>query len=181
MHNRLSLHSSVSRTLMKQSLFQGFAFALIGISGLLYASVFIDLSELQRWGWLLFLFGLGLIAFGMLPYRRLSRLQLNPHELRLIDSDHIGYFFKGNPLLTLPLTSIDKMEFINRKTLYGIAVWLKPPPYPPVVVHQGRKEINRLRKQGRQLAKADLFFPYFTQRAHRDLIEWQTQEDYNPL
>lgn len=172
MKNSLSLYSTISTNLLKHTLFHGFAFALVGTLGLLYAGIFIDLSELQRWGWLLFLLGLGLIAFGMLPYRRLSRLQLSPDELRLTDSDHVDYYSKKRPLLTLPLQSIDKMEFIHKKNQYGIAVWLKPPPHPRVVVHQGKKEIDTLRKKGKQLAGADLFFPYFNQRAYQEFIDW---------
>ena len=177
MDKHLILKTSISTPLLRHTLFLGMLLASLGILGLILASVYIDLADMRRWGWLVFLICLGLITIGMLPYRRLVRVQMNPNELHLVDSNHLQYYSKGRSLLTLPFNSIAKVDYIDKKTLYGIAIWLKPPPNQPVIVHQCRKMVDALRQQGQRLAEADLFFPYFNQRAFQELVEWQKNEE----
>lgn len=174
---RLIIKTSISPPFMRHTLFLGMIFASIGILGLILASIYIDLADMQRWGWIVFLICLGLITIGMLPYRRLVRLQMNPNELHMVDPSNLQYYSKGQSLLTLPLNSIAKVDYIDRKTIYGIAVWLKPPPNDPVIVHQCRHVVDALRQQGQKLAGANLFFPYFNQRAFQELAEWCSEEN----
>lgn len=165
------IRTTISSQLMKRTLFMGFFIAFIGILGLLLGGVFLSLSTLQIWGWTLFLLSLGFITWGLLPYRRLSRLQLKPNEFSLVDLDHVAFYAKGNKIMTIPLRSIGRLSYISHSTLYGVAFWLKPKPASPLIVHQNPQEVQALQQKGRRLG-ADLFFPYFNQRAYDELVEW---------
>jgi hypothetical protein len=176
------IRTVISSQLMKRTLLTGFAIALIGILGLLLGGIFLSLLSLQTWGLTLFLLSLGLITWGLLPYRRLSSLQLKPNEFSLVDADHLAFYAKGKKMMTIPLKSIDRLSYISQATLYGIAFWLKPQPASPVIIHQRASEVYALRQKGHQLG-ADLFFPYFNQRAYDELVEWYQEEriDQRPL
>lgn len=173
----LILRSVISSELMKNVLFRGFAIAFAGMFLLLAAGVFIPFSILQYWGWIIFLLSLGLIAWGLIPYRRLSRLQLKPNELILSEGHLLSFNSKGNRVLSLPFQSIDKLSYVDHAQCYGIAVWLKSSPHPLIVVYQF-KEVEKLKKKGREMGNADLFFTYFNQRSYKELVEWQF-DDYS--
>jgi hypothetical protein len=167
----LIVRSSISSSLLRDTLFKGCVIAGIGMLLLLLVGIFIPAASLHTWGWGVFFISLGLIAYGLLPYRILSRLQLKPNELILTPSQHLAFFSRGRKILTLPLQSVSCIRYVSHPTSYGIAVWLKSPPPLAVVVHQWPKEMEKLRLQGESMEKADLFFPYFPQRAYDELIE----------
>lgn len=185
--NVLVLRSSIPSSLLRKTLLRGFAVACLGILILLFAGSYLPIEFLHKWGWSLFLIGLGLITFGMLPYRRLSRLEIKPNELILLDSGHIAFSLRGRKLLTIPLHSIAQMRYIPlpveswkkyifQPRLYGIALWLKADPPKPIIVHQFPKEVEDIRRLGRRMGSADLFFPYFNHRAYDELMDWQYEE-----
>lgn len=171
------LRSHISTQLMTETLKRGFLLSLIGILGLIYASVFLDVTALKTWGWIIYLVSLGLITVGMLPYRKLTRLQVNPRELRLTSEGEVLYLSKGQKLLMLPLKSIDQLEYIENGNHYGIAVRFKSPLPQPVVVHQQSKEVAALRKLGQAIAQAPLYFPYFSKHAYQELKDWIHEDE----
>lgn len=73
MKTAIVLRSVVSPELIRQVLLQGSLLALAGGFILLFGGMFIPVDVMQKWGWFVFLCGLGLIAMGMIPYRRLVR------------------------------------------------------------------------------------------------------------
>jgi hypothetical protein len=172
----LVIRSSISSQLLKTTLFRGFAIACIGLLVLLVAGSLFPVDFLHTWGWILFLLGLGCITYGMLPYRSLSRLQMKPDELILLDSNHIAFSRRGRKLLTLPIQSIAHISYISHPQLYGIAMRLKTAPIDPIRIHQSSKEIERIRRQG-DMHHADLFFPYFNQRGYNELLEWTEEKE----
>ena len=153
----LIIRSSISAQFLKKILFGGFAIAFPGVLILLLPGIFMPQLTLQHWGWVFYLMGLGLITGGLLPYRRFSRLQLKPNELIVDDLNQIVYCSKGKKILTIQLQSVSKMSYVDHPRHYGILIWLKPMPIAPIVIHQSVKEAERLRLQGRQIGKADLF------------------------
>ena len=173
----LIIRTSISSEVIKHVLFRGFSIAFLGMLGLLLGTIFIPVSTMKIWGLSLFLMSLGLVTLGLLPYRRLSRLQLKPNEIALVDTDHLTYYSKGRKILTIPLQSVAKMSYIQHPLHYGIAVWLKPSPLSPVIVHQCPKEVKSLRQKGKYIEEAHLFLPYFNQRAYHELLEWQEEEN----
>src|SRR5205085_1151009 len=99
-----------------------------------------------------------------------SRLQLNPNELVLTEKNLLSYYSKGKKILTLPLEAIAKTSYVSDHKNYGIAIWLKPNS-SPVIIHQLPKEVEKLRHKGWETGQADLFFPYFNQRAYEELMD----------
>jgi hypothetical protein len=173
----LIIRSSISSPLLRSTLFQGFAIAFLGVLILLLAGSFLPVAFLHTWGWSLFLISLGLITVGLLPYRRLSRLQLKPNELILVNSNQVVFSLQGRKLLTLPLQSVSQISYISLSKLYGIAIWLKPAPLAPIIIHQLPEKVKKLRQQGQRMGNADLFFPYFNQRAYDELMDWQYERN----
>jgi hypothetical protein len=169
------IRSSISSSLVRSTLFQGFAIAFLGILILLLAGIFMPVASLHKWGWILFLLSLGFVTLGLLPYRRLSYLQLHPDKLVLMNSDDVSFYSKGRKILTFPLQSVARMSYIQCSRSYGIAVWLKPTAL--IVIHQLPQEAKKRRNKGQKIEQADLFFPYFNQHAYHELMNWQREED----
>lgn len=167
-----TISSSVSTRLSKRTLFRGCLIAFFGIMILLATGSLLPIDFLQPWGGSLFLVGIGLITFGLLPYRRLSKLQLNPNKLVLINNDQAIYFQSGKKLFTFSLESIEKIKYLSRPNFYGVAIWLKKPPLQPVIIHQCPKIVKKMRRQGREIDHADLFFSYFNEYGFNELLEW---------
>jgi hypothetical protein len=170
------LRSSISTQLVTRTLFRGVLLSFLGICGLCYGGVYLNPSSLMDWGWLLYLISIGLITTGMLPYRRLIKLQLNPEELYLTENHEVIYFSKKRKLLTLPLEAVESWEYIDTWNRYGIAVKLKSSLQRPIVVHQRHEEVEKLRKRGHDNGRLDLFFPYFSKYVCEELKNWQNEE-----
>jgi hypothetical protein len=175
----LVVRSSISSALLRKTLFRGFAIAFIGICILLFAGSNLSVEFLHKWGWSLFLIALGLITLGMLPYRRLSRLQVNPSKIVFFDLNYMTYVQRDKKILTIPVESIAQMSYISHSHSYpyGIAIWLKPSPIEPIIAHQSFKEVEQMRKQGQRINKADVFLPYFNQRAYDELMNWLFEKE----
>ncbi len=176
MKNQFTIRTTITPNLLHQTLLKGFGLALIGILGLLYGSIYADLLTLQMWGFTLFIVSLGLIAMGLLPYRRLSRLQMNPNKLCLAEPHHLEFYAKDRLLLVIPMESIARLEYVANPAPYGIAFWLKP-THSSVIVKGFPEDIRSLKEQGKKRAGADLFLPYFTQRSFEELMNWQKEEE----
>jgi hypothetical protein len=152
----ITLRTTVSNELLHQALFKGTFFAAIGCFILIFASVALPVKVLAPWGWAFIVLAVGLIAYGLIPYKKLSRLQLHPHKL-ILTEDTLTYQ-KKEPILTLPLISVERFEFTGD----GIGVILKSPPKEPVRLFT--KKIPQ--KKG-----MDLFFPHFGKTAFKHLTE----------
>ncbi len=138
------------------------------------AGVFIPSSTLKIWGWIIFLCSLGLITWGLLPYRRLSRLQLNPNELTLANNNVLSFYSKGDKILSFPFECVAKINYIEHPQRYGMAVWLKSFPLAPITYYE-TNGMEKMKKDAQQM-HADLFFPYFNRRAYEELLDWQQEE-----
>lgn len=171
----LKIRSTISASLLKSTLFWGYGIASLGIIILVVAGSYLQIEYLHRWGWMLFLLAIGCITLGMLPYRRLSHLQLKPNELILLNHDHVLYTHKGKQLFSIPLKSISHTRYISHPSHYGIALWLKSPLIEPIRIYQSPEEVEKMRRKADQIDHADLFFPYFNQRAYEEWLDWQDE------
>lgn len=171
MNNSPIFTSSISSALMRQTLMRGFLLGFLGALILLIAGSFLPSSLLHEWGWALFLIAIGLITIGLLPYRRLSKLQLNPDKLILTEDNHIIYFQGKIKFLTLPVHSIASIGEVSYPQTYGIAVRLKRPPIEPIQVHVPPCEVKKMHKGAMKYGNGDLFFPYFTKHTSMELGE----------
>lgn len=170
MNQSFVIRSSISSSLLKKVLFRGFCIALVGILLLLFAGIFIPASHLKDWGGGIFLISLALITWGLLPYRRLSKLQLKPNEIVITGGDDCNYYVKGRKIISFSLQSVDVMDYVDHSLRYGIQVWLKSRDGVLVEMDDSReaKKMRRIDSQGR----IGLFFSYFSKRAYEELQEF---------
>jgi len=159
----MKIRSSIKSALKKRVLFKGTLLAGIGVCILFYSGTMLPAEKLQEWGLGLFLLSFLLIAMGMLPYRRLTQLEMVPNEI-IFEDEGLLYVQKQQTLLWIPLQSIDKCWYVEKGDRYGIAfVFKKPRPAQIVKYH---KKIKLQKWEG-----SELFLPYFTQRSVKELNE----------
>lgn len=129
----------------------------------------LPLEQLKIWGIPIFFVGIILIAIGLLPYRQLTRLQLKPHELRY-DGHFLLFLKQGKPLFKIAEESVEKIEYVEKETLYGLAIRLKRPLEEKVRVLQPRFNFAAFASDSAQRFEGcDLFLPYFTKRTCEEL------------
>ncbi|MCH9609159.1 MAG: hypothetical protein S4CHLAM45_03810 [Chlamydiales bacterium] len=132
----IKIRSTIKRELKTFTVKKG---SLIGGSGAILLLVG-TLSLPKMWMPWIFLASLLLISIGLSPYRKLSHLELHPHLLTL-EGDQLHFFKSGRRLFQLPISTIERLEYVENKHLYGIALYRKEP------------------------GEQDLFFPYFTEKS----------------
>ncbi len=147
MADTLSLFSCVHPQLMRSTLFRGVGLALLGLTPLIYAGLFLPVTPLNRWGAPLFLLSMLLITWGLLPYRKLTRLEKKPDQLLIQENGTIEYYVRGILQLSMAQDEIDHVSYFHSPSKYGIALWRKA----------SKQEIS------------PLFFPYFSERSYREL------------
>jgi len=137
--------TTVTTSLLKKSLFSGMVKASIGITLIVMTGTFLPLPQLQTWGLPIFFASLLLIIIGLVPYKKLSRLQTNPYHLRIEEEKLILLSPKLIPLQTLPIDTMQEISHTTHNHIYGITIILK----------DGEKH----------------FFPYFSKRSFDELKE----------
>lgn len=148
--NHLVLYSSVHPSLLKKVLFKGFLLGLIGVLIILFSGTFLPPNILKIWGVWVFILGITLIAWGLIPYRKLSRLAAKPNQI-LVSKDHLEYYSGGILKMSLLLQTIEKWDFIQQGTMYGIRIEIK--------------------SKSNDLEKEEIFLPYFSKRSFNELKE----------
>lgn len=157
------LYSSVNQDLLVESLYRGSIVAAVGAFLLIFAGTSIPMMELSHVGWLIFLVGGSMIAFGLIPYVRWRALQNQPNHLLLTWEDSVIFSQKGKELYRVPLSAIDRIEYYEKKQVYGVRVWLKEEESV-----QWASNINEKRYLAdmQKIHHCDLFFPFFSRRAY---------------
>lgn len=146
----ITLRSSIKPELMRKLLFKGTLLAGIGAVSILLAGLFLSPDYLAIWGLPIFLIGMGLITIGLLPYRRLKRLELNPHKLIIRPSESVQLLIKGKTVLVIPWNEIAKIEYEDHETNYGIRFFFKSSENIPI------------------------FIPFFSRRSYQTLLDCQS-------
>lgn len=155
----LKLRSSIKPALHRYVLFRGTSLAFIGAILLLYHGIFVRAEELGSYGFLVITLGIGLIALGLLPYRRLTKLEKEPHEIWIIEDSSVCFRSRGKNIVSIPLNMIKKVEHLDEGREYGIALSMQPS------FLDGR-ELQQISKKSKG---CDLFLPYFTKRSFDEL------------
>ena len=167
----LSVHSSISTDLLNRALKKGAWLGGIGGLLLIWGGTLLPLALLKIWGIPLFCTGMACISTGLLPYRKLTRLQLKPHAIHSHGDEWI-FLRSGRPLLKIPLCSLEKMTYIEKDKIYGLGLWLKCPIVEKVKVLQPYFNYATFTKQSRKKFEGcDLFLPYFSKRVAKALLE----------
>ena len=163
-----TLRSSVKSSLMRFALLRGTILAGLGAAVLIYGT-FLPVKTLSVWGFPLFCLSLGMIAVGLLPYRKLRRLEMNPYEILIEDDQWWHFVAKGVCLFSIPINSVEKTEYLDEANQYGIKVFLKKPIKEQIKVHARDFDMGGFIATSRKRQKCDLFLPYFSARAYNSL------------
>lgn len=159
------IRSSIKPELFRITLKKGSLLAGAGALMLLLGGTLLPLSYLKIWGGPLFFIALGLIALGLIPYRKLTQLQLSPHTLQR-EGDFLIYARKGKPLLKIPYEKVARMEYVEKEELYGIALWIKQ-TREKIKILDERFDLEGFLYESKQKFGSDLFFPYFTEESFK--------------
>jgi len=116
----LSFHTTIDAKYKIALLKRGTFMATIGLGAMIFASIEIGPSLLSKSGIFIFLFGVFMIGYGLLPYRKLMRLELSPHHLFV---DEKGIEYVHNKIIEqIALNEIASMEYYQGTNGYGIKI-----------------------------------------------------------
>lgn len=160
-----TIRTSISPGLMRKTLFKGFFTGMLGIISLLYAGVFLPVDVLRVWGLPIFLFGIGLIIIGLLPYRRIARIESKPSTLTVDNLEALEFSSGGKLKFSLPLEIVSKIAYLASPKNYGLGIWLKDHALEKVIFFEPSFKV-------RTDYGADIFLPYFSQRSTNELNDW---------
>lgn len=174
MDEELILRSSIRSGLLKTALIKGFSMAFIGAFGLLLAGIFLPPPLLKGWGLLLFILFIGLMASGLIPYKRLLQLQTKPNELRAVGLKDLEYWSKGQKIISIPLESILEMNFVDDQNKYGIALKTHPKG-----IEINKNNLQRFQVLTGSTQRWDYLFLYFSKRSLDELQAWRHTDSSN--
>ena len=168
----MTIRSTVLPVLMRKTLWKGTLLGGIGVLALFFGGIFTPLEEMKVWGPFFFIFSVTLITLGLLPYKRLRRLEDKPSSLILEGEEWLHYSVKGKPVFSIPIASIDHIICIDKSSKYGIGVILKDPLPKKLVVQDASFDLTQFRARSLKLHQCDLFFQYFSHRSFNELQEY---------
>lgn len=167
----ITIRSGVLAPVMRQALMRGSLLAGIGVLSLLIGGAFLPVDLMKVWGPFLFLFGVALITWGLLPYKRLKRLEENPYTLTGEGTSWLHFSARGKALFSIPIVSIDHIDYLDQGNVYGIAVLLKEPLIQKLVVDDPNFDLGDFRRRSLKTHSCDLFLSYFSKRSFLALEE----------
>lgn len=166
-----TIRTAIKPDLKSATLRRGGWIAGAGAVILLLGGTFLPLAYLKYFGLPIFFGGLMLISIGWLPYRKLQRLELQPHTLTY-DGAYYLFAKEGKPLFRIPEKSVAKLEYEEKEEMYGMAVWLKKPVEEKIAILQARVNVETyLGESAQHFPGCDLFFPYFSEASVKHLLE----------
>jgi hypothetical protein len=165
----IKLFSTIKPTLLRATLFRGTIFASLGVLLLIIVTTYFSVEVMMSWGVLFLFVGGGLMVYGLIPYRRLNKMEDDPSELILIDDEYLQLMTFGKQQYTIPLKMIQKTEYIDKGNDYGIAIWFVQDTDHKVIVHNQRMNMAHHLKICKKQYGCDLFIPYFGRRAYTRL------------
>lgn len=155
--------TAVNSQLKKDALLRGSLLAGLGMLILIGGSIILTQEQLEQYGFFIFVGGIALVTFGMIPYRKLVRLENSPDEIHVNDDHAWVYYRKGKKIAEIPREAIESSDFVAHDPDYGICVQLKKNPPSKVKVFMPDAQLQ-MNKYG-----CDLFLPYFTERSMNQL------------
>ena len=160
--------SSIHSELLNHTLKRGTVLGGSGVFLFLMGGTILPLELLSLWGIPFFTVGLFFIAIGLIPYRKLARLQLTPHEIHF-DGKTLLFLKQGKPLFKIDVPSIEKINYLEREHLYGMGIWLKKPINEKVKVLQSQFNFAAFTTDSmHRFQGCDLFLPFFTKRSFEE-------------
>lgn len=180
----VTLRSSILPGLMRRTLFRGTLVAGGGVCLLLVVGALLQLQYMKLWGAAVFLIGIALITLGLLPYKRLKKLEEKPSTLT-VDQTALHYSSKGKIRFSIPIVSIARLDYMpeinssiqqateaaGQANEYGIKIFLNKPLKEKVIVQDPHFDFSRFSQQSLARHGSDLFLPYFSPRTYKTLEE----------
>lgn len=167
----LTLRSSIKASLKKQTIIRGTILGGLGISLWLFGAIALPENTLNFWGWPILLIGGILIVIGLLPYRRLSRLENRPHEIVVTDLEELYCSMHGTPFFKIALENIEEMAYLDDENRYGIGLWIKLPKNKYIEVLYPSLVLETYLKDCQKHYFCDVFLPFFSKRSFEELEE----------
>jgi hypothetical protein len=167
----LTLFTSIQSDFKRRILLRASVLGGIGALLLVGGGAFIPPAQLALWGVPLVLLAIILIAGGMVPYRRLCKLELSPDRLEV--TDVLLLFRKERLALTIPFEAIESLSFVQTSSYYGVRIGLKPHPAQKLRIHLPLGNAA-LRRGGGKKGEIhwDLFLPFFSRES---VLQLQTR------
>jgi hypothetical protein len=167
----LILRTSISSSLKRSVLLRGTILAALG--GLVILSGgFISKGILHIWGLPLYFVGIGLIAIGLIPLRKLQLIENTPNEIHINHELILSFRTKGKLIFSIPLASIRKIQFIDRYHVYGLALWFIQPPVHNIILFNSSIKLENLYTESKTKYNCDLFLAYFSKRSLQELFNF---------
>lgn len=167
----VTLRSCILPALMRKTLLRGTFLGVLG-GAVLIAGAFISPESMSPWGAALYVFSLVLITVGLLPYKRLKRLEGRPDRLTIDTGQELHFFTQDKSVLSVPLCSIDHMAYLDQGNHYGIRIFLKDPLPKKLVVHDPGFSLVHFRARSLSVHSCDLFLAYFSKRTFSVLQDY---------
>ena len=134
--------STIRSDTKKRLFFRALLLSIPGVFLLLGMGTFASIAAIQSWGTLTFFVGMGLIAWGMIPYRKITQLETKPYKI-IVSEEAILFILHQGKQLHFTHGGIQEVEYIEKKCRYGI---------------------NLKTKEGKAF-----FLPYFSTSTYREL------------
>ena len=162
----MKVYSSISSEIKKLKLKKGLLFSLPAIILLITFGTFASLDLVVQYGRIIFFVSITLIAIGMIPYRRITRLESTPHILS-IEDDTLDFKYLGKFSVLIPLREIKSISFFRKKQFFGLALTL----HSLKNVQSKNFAMRQYQKKCRRQLSCDLFLPYFPEKIKSSLVE----------
>lgn len=167
MQHQILVRSCIKPSLLRSTLFRGTYIAIAGVIIIVTSGMLLPLFLLRVFGLPLLLLGFALIASGLLPYRRLAKLEMHPYEIAY-DETHLLFFRNKKPAFKVPLELLQKIEYYEKGKLYGMGVKMKKSLKDQVIIYDKKLDIPTFFSTNEGF---DLFLPYFTKSASDEMTD----------
>ncbi len=129
----MTLFSTIKKEQLTKRLLYGSLIAAIGALLLVFGGAMLPPASLALWGFPLFLVAIGFITCGMLPYRRLKRLESDPYVIK-IEGNSLSLLRGGKTLFHVNIPEILEVLYVEEGSRYGMELVLKGSPHKKVFI-----------------------------------------------
>ncbi len=120
----MRLLSVVKPGVKKILLIRGMTLGFCGVGILFCLGVFASVDVLSFWGIPSFFGGVFLVGLGLIPYRKLTRLETHPHQI-ILDVLALTFISTYGNKVRIPYDNIEKITSIETGCRYGLRLELK--------------------------------------------------------
>lgn len=157
----MKIQSTIDATTLKKSLFQGTSISALGALLFIVPTLFLSIPYLSRWGLYLFTISFFLIAIGMLPYKRLLKLQITPHVIEFLP-EGIALWWKQKKICFISFSHLASIVYQADKKIPGIQLHITGIDH----YYCHKKIVDRWQQKMQKKYRCDFFIPYISQKSY---------------